>query len=88
MPATRERVLIISDTSLDSAGGVRSVSQMARMQGREGDLVLLNGQTQPVLEGRAGQRERWRIVNACAARYVRLRVDGRQLDLLGIDSGS
>ena len=60
---------------------------MARMQGREGDLVLLNGQTQPVLEGRPGERERWRIVNACAARYVRLRVDGQQLDLLGIDSG-
>ena len=57
------------------------------MQGREGDLVLLNGQTQPVLTGRPGERERWRIVNACAARYLRLRVDGQQLDLLGIDSG-
>lgn len=85
--STRERVLVISDTSLDSTGRVRSVSQMARMQGREGDLVLLNGQTQPVLEARPGERERWRIVNACAARYVRLRVDGQQLDLLGIDSG-
>ena len=85
--ATRERVLVISDTSLDSTGSVRSVSQMARMQGREGDLVLLNGQTQPVLEGRPGERERWRIVNACAARYVRLRVDGQRLDLLGLDSG-
>ena len=87
VPATRERVLVISDTSLDSTGGVRSVSQRARMQGREGDLVLLNGQTQPVLEGQAEGRERWRIVNACAARYVRLRLDGQQLDLLGIDSG-
>jgi FtsP/CotA-like multicopper oxidase with cupredoxin domain len=26
-------------------------------------------------------------VNACAARFVRLRLDGQQLDLLGIDSG-
>ena len=85
--STRERVLVISDTSLDSTGRVRSVSQRARMQGREGDLVLLNGQTQPVLQARPGERERWRIVNACAARYVRLRVDGQQLDLLGIDSG-
>jgi FtsP/CotA-like multicopper oxidase with cupredoxin domain len=85
--ATRERVLVISDTSLDGAGRVRPTSQMARMQGREGDLLLLNGQTQPVLTGRPGERERWRIVNACAARYLRLRVDGQQLDLLGIDSG-
>ncbi len=87
MTSTRERVLVISDTSLDSAGRVRAASQMVRMQGREGDLVLLNGQTQPVLTGRPGERERWRIVNACAARYLRLRVDGQQLDLLGIDSG-
>jgi FtsP/CotA-like multicopper oxidase with cupredoxin domain len=87
VPITRERVLVISDTSLDIAGRVRAASRMARMQGREGDLVLLNGQVQPLLDARAGERERWRIVNACAARYVRLRVDGQQLDLLGIDSG-
>ena len=87
MASTRERVLVISDTSLDSAGRVRSASQMARMQGREGDLVLLNGQAKPVLEGRPGERERWRIVNACTSRYLRLRLDGQQLDLLGIDSG-
>jgi FtsP/CotA-like multicopper oxidase with cupredoxin domain len=85
--STRERVLVISDTSLDSAGRVRAASQMARLQGREGDLILLNGQVQPVLDARPGQRERWRIVNACAARYVRLRVDGQRLDLLGLDSG-
>ena len=85
--SARERVLVISDTSLDSAGRVRSVGQMARMQGREGDLVLLNGQTQPVIQGRPGERERWRIVNACAARYVKLRLDGQLLDLLGMDSG-
>ena len=87
MASTRERVLVISDTSLDSAGRVRSISQMARMQGREGDLVLLNGQTQPVMDSRPGERERWRIINACTSRYLRLRVDGQQLDLLGIDSG-
>ena len=36
---------------------------------------------------RPGERERWRIVNACASRYVRLRLDGQRLDLLGLDSG-
>ncbi len=58
---------------------------MQRMTGREGDLVLINGQSRPQLTARPGARERWRIVNACVARYLRLRLDGRDLRLLGID---
>jgi len=87
VPVTRERVLVVSDMSLDASGRVRSVSTMDQMLGREGDLVLVNGQARPVLAARPGERERWRIVNACAGRYLRLRLDGQQLQLLGIDSG-
>lgn len=87
IPVTRERVVVISDISLDAGGTVAPVSAMAKMMGREGDLVLVNGQVQPRLQARPGERERWRIVNACAARYLRLRLDGHQLQLLGIDSG-
>ena len=59
---TRERVLVNSDISLDRDGRVQPVSTMARMMGREGDLVLVNGQAAPVLTARPGQREallRW-----------------------------
>ncbi|MEI4280941.1 multicopper oxidase family protein [Klenkia terrae] len=87
VPATRERVLVISDLSLDGSGQVAAPSAMARMAGREGQLVLVNGQSRPVLTARPGERERWRIVNACSSRYVRLRLDGQQLQLLGVDSG-
>ena len=62
-------------------------SPMERMMGREGELLLLNGQSSPLLTARPGERERWRIVNACVARYLRLRLDGQQLQLLGMDSG-
>ena len=31
--------------------------------------------------------ERWRIINACSACYLRLRLDGQDCELLGIDSG-
>lgn len=85
--ATRERVMVISDISLDSSGRVRAPTMMERAQGREGDLVLLNGQLSPELSAVAGQRERWRIVNACSSRYLRLRLVGQQVQLLGIDSG-
>jgi len=44
--------------------------------GREGDLLLVNGPVTPVLAGRPGERERWRVVNACTSRFPRLAVDG------------
>jgi FtsP/CotA-like multicopper oxidase with cupredoxin domain len=84
---TRERVLVISDISLDAAGTLQGPTAMARMRGREGHLVLVNGQARPTLTARPGERERWRIINACTSRYLRLRLDGQQLQLLGLDSG-
>ena len=87
IPVSRERVLLVSDTSLDRSGNISAVSPMERMAGREGALLLLNGQTSPLLTARPGERERWRIINACVARYLRLRLDGQQLQLLGMDSG-
>lgn len=82
-----ERVLIISDTTLDPLGNIPTLPAMERMIGREGELILVNGQSNPQFSARPGERERWRIVNACVARHLRLRLDGQQLQLLGIDSG-
>ncbi len=84
-PVAADRVLVISDITLDSAGGVSPATGMQRMAGREGDLVLVNGQANPELTAQPGTRERWRIVNACVSRYLRLRLDGQDLNLLGID---
>jgi FtsP/CotA-like multicopper oxidase with cupredoxin domain len=87
LPVSRERVLVVSDITLDADGRLQQPSMMAQMMGREGELVLVNGQVRPVFTARSGERERWRIVNACVSRYVRLRLDGQRMDLLGIDSG-
>ncbi|MBG6214027.1 FtsP/CotA-like multicopper oxidase with cupredoxin domain [Cryobacterium sp. CAN_C2] len=87
IPAGRERVLVISDITLDSSGTIPASTAMEKMSGREGDLVLVNGQLTPSMTARPGERERWRIINACVSRYLRLRLDGQQMSLLGIDSG-
>jgi FtsP/CotA-like multicopper oxidase with cupredoxin domain len=87
IPADRERLLVISDITLNSSGNIPAASPMDEMTGREGDLVLVNGQLTPDMTARPGERERWRIVNASVSRYLRLRLDGQQLTLLGIDSG-
>jgi FtsP/CotA-like multicopper oxidase with cupredoxin domain len=82
-----ERVLVISDTTLDGLGNIPAVPEMEQMMGREGELILVNGQSNPQFSARPGQRDRWRIINTCVARYLRLRLDGQQLQLLGMDSG-
>ncbi|HEU4512850.1 MAG TPA: multicopper oxidase family protein [Nocardioidaceae bacterium] len=83
----RERVMVISDITLDAGGSLVTPSTMEQMMGREGELVLLNGQTTPRLEGRAGERERWRIVNACTSRYLALDLPGQESRVVGRDVG-
>ncbi|MBC7292448.1 MAG: multicopper oxidase family protein [Actinotalea sp.] len=87
VPVARERVVMVADTSLTADGEVRSVGAREQMLGREGDLVLVNGQLAPVLSARPGERERWRVVNACTSRYLRLALPGQDVQLIGIDGG-
>ena len=44
--------------------------------GREGNYVLVYGQYQPVLTIKPGQSQRWRVLNATNARYLRLALTG------------
>ena len=86
IPAARERLLVIHDIAFDG-DVVHVASGVERMLGREGDIVTVNGQVGATLEAKPGERERWRIVNACSSRYLRLRLDGQRMQLLGIDAG-
>ncbi|WP_448812251.1 multicopper oxidase family protein [Agromyces bauzanensis] len=86
IPSTRERLLIISDIAFDGAE-VHVASAGERTLGREGDLVMVNGQVGATLAAKPGERERWRIVNACSSRYLRLHLDGQRMQLLGVDAG-
>lgn len=83
--APRERVLLITDTTLDAAGGVADADPMSRMMGREGALVLVNGQHQPVIAVASGAVERWRIINGCTSRVLALRLQGHRLTHAAFD---
>ncbi len=83
----RERLMMVSDITLDSGGALVAPSTMEQMRGREGELILLNGQTAPHLRARAGERERWRIVNACSSRYLALNLPGQSPRVVGRDVG-
>ena len=83
-----EQVLVLDDVRLDRQnrlakfGGFRE-----RHDGREGDVRLINGQAEPQLTIAAGQVERWRIINASSARYVRLSLGGATFRIIGTDGG-
>lgn len=55
--------------------------------GREGAPVLVNGQIEPTVTVTPGGYERWRIINACTARFLRLRADGAELLQTAGDAG-
>ena len=87
VPVSRDRMMVISDISLDSDGSVAVAGAMDKMMGREGRWVLVNGQLNPILTARSGDRERWRVINACTSRYLLLGLEGQGLQLLSLDSG-
>ncbi len=58
-----------------------------RHDGRMGNIRLVNGEAEAVLEIAAGQVERWRIINASSSRYVFLSIGSRPFAILGTDGG-
>jgi FtsP/CotA-like multicopper oxidase with cupredoxin domain len=83
-----ERILVLDDLKLDRKGRIAKFGGLIeRHDGREGDVRLVNGKAEPELTIAAGQIERWRIVNASSARYVRLSLGGRPFRILGTDGG-
>ena len=83
-----ERVLVLDDLKLDETGQIKPIGGLIEgHDGRQGSTRLVNGKTEPELTMAAGQVERWRIVNASSARYVRLSIGGRPFTILGTDGG-
>jgi FtsP/CotA-like multicopper oxidase with cupredoxin domain len=83
-----ERVLVLDDVQLDRHGQIKPPGWWIESHnGRVGSTRLVNGRKEPELAIAGGQIERWRIVNAASARYVRLSIGGRPFRILGTDGG-
>jgi bilirubin oxidase len=88
VPATiEEKLLVISDLRLAADGTIPPNTAMDWQNGREGNYLLVNGQHRPVLSIDSGQSQRWRILNATNARYLRLTLTGNTMTLIGTDGG-
>jgi FtsP/CotA-like multicopper oxidase with cupredoxin domain len=83
-----ERVLVFDDVELEDDGKIKAPGWwLESHDGREGSTRLVNGKQEPELTMAAGQIERWRIINAASARYVRLSIGGRPFRIIGTDGG-
>jgi FtsP/CotA-like multicopper oxidase with cupredoxin domain len=83
-----ERVLVLDDVALNRKGEIKPPGWwIEQHDGRQGSTRLINGRREPELAIAAGQVERWRIVNASSARYVRLSIGGKPFTVIGTDGG-
>src|SRR5690606_7046999 len=94
LPATlTERLLILSDNrflpdgSLDLPERHSHQGNIDFENGREGNVLFVNGDVLPTLEIRPGEIQRWRIINASAGRYYRLALEGAAMIQVGTDGG-
>jgi FtsP/CotA-like multicopper oxidase with cupredoxin domain len=80
-------LLVLKDISLSGNAPAPHATMMDYMHGKEGNVIMVNGQVNPRLQAKAGQVQRWRIVNASNARYYRIALDNHTLYLVGTDGG-
>jgi FtsP/CotA-like multicopper oxidase with cupredoxin domain len=85
-----EVVIVLSDIDLTASGELASPAvggNVATLFGREGNTILANGRSKPVLGARVGQRQRWRIINAAKSRFFQLALEGNSFIRIGGDGG-
>ncbi len=94
LPASyTERLLVVSDNriladgSFDLTEPTTLQGQIDHQNGREGNLLFVNGEIVPTLEIRPGEIQRWRILNASASRVYRLAIPGQTFLHVGNDGG-
>jgi FtsP/CotA-like multicopper oxidase with cupredoxin domain len=87
LAAYETHVMVLKDVSLSGGAPTPYDSIMDYVMGKQGDLVMVNGQVNPVLPIRPGQVQRWRIFNASTARFYRLGLEGHSLQVIGTDGG-
>jgi len=80
-------VLLLTDIRLAADGTIAPNTSVDLMNGRVGDHVLTNGQRNPKIEVRVGERRKFRLINATNARFLRLAFENARMTVIGTDGG-
>lgn len=83
-----DRILVLDDVKLAASGKLSAQTDaLDMMLGRQGNVLLVNGQKDATLRVSAGSRERWRFINSANGRYFRLALAGHSFYVIGWDGG-
>jgi FtsP/CotA-like multicopper oxidase with cupredoxin domain len=87
-----ERVLVFDDMKLNKSLDFTTPSWfiprwLERHNGREGNTLLINGKENTTIQMSAGQTERWRLINAGSAKYIRFSIGKKPFQILATDGG-
>ncbi|MFQ4140528.1 multicopper oxidase family protein [Nodosilinea sp. PGN35] len=86
--AAQEAFMVFQDFDVTNTGAIAAPDMMARMMGREGPLITINGQLNPELSLAQGGLLRLRLLNASPSRFYRLQLEGHSLQLIATDGGA
>lgn len=80
--------LVLKDFGLDANGNLLTPDPTPQiMEGREGDLILVNGEFNPTFRIPKDGLLRLRFLNASVARYYRLQLEDHPMYLIATDGG-
>jgi FtsP/CotA-like multicopper oxidase with cupredoxin domain len=89
-----QKVLVLDDVLLDDEGQIKeaftgSIEEilLEKINGREGNTLLVNGKQVPTMEVRSGVPIRWRLVNIANTRFMTVEIPGHELTRIGGDGG-
>lgn len=83
-----ERVLVLDDIRLGPDGSITEyLDDTAKMMGREGKTLLVNGVASARLPVRSGSLMRLRLVNVANGRFFNLRLPNHRWHVIGVDGG-
>jgi len=88
-----EKLLILHDNRFRPDGSVdlpdpdSPAGRRDFENGREGNVLFVNGQVMPTISIRPGEVQRWRVINASGARVYRLAIPGHTFLHVGSDGG-
>lgn len=87
--SNQPREFATEELGLDPGSRTLTASAISEeiMNGREGNVILVNGRETPTVKLRRGVPQRWRIVNVANGRFMRLSVAGHTLYRIGGDGG-
>ncbi len=88
-----EQLVLLSDNRFRPDGSIdlpdinSMQGQIDLENGREGNVIFVNGKIMPSIKIRNGEVQLWRIVNASGARMYRLSLPGHEFIQVGTDGG-